>query len=458
VAQEDDPVADLIGRLRDTDLPAGSLVGEFRVEAKLGEGGMAAVFSAVHPVVGKRAAVKVISRRLCADQHAVERFVQEARTVHQIAHPNIVDTFGFGTLPDGRCYFLMEWLNGESLADRLRKGSLGVFEALDILIQTAEALKAAHEAGVVHRDLKPDNVFVDESRTPPSVKLLDFGIAKLAAADVTLPRTRSGTAMGTPGYMSPEQARGRNVDGKTDVYALGCMTFEMVLGRLPFEGESAIDILAKHLAEPPPVPSALWREVPARFERLILSMLEKDPAARPAMGEVLRTLVELRRGPITDRMAPVPRWRARWPLAVAAVAVAASAVALLTIRPSPEQPPAPVAAPAPVRAPVVTPPPTAPPATGVLVIHADAPDAVVHVDGQPLPPDGKMRFDASGVHAVTVTAPHRRRETRQVEVLLGRTVELDLHLSSTTPKRPANSHDKKKPPGSGDYTLDPFKR
>src|SRR5581483_11322297 len=119
---------------------------------------------------------------------------------------------------------------------------------------------------------KPDNVFVDMSRQVPTVKLLDFGIAKLASADVTLPRTRSGTAMGTPGYMSPEQARGKPVDGKTDIYALGAMTFEMVLGRLPFLGESAIDILAKHLAEPPPAPSSLWPSVPRRLEKLILAM------------------------------------------------------------------------------------------------------------------------------------------------------------------------------------------
>src|SRR4051794_11538369 len=172
MAVSNDPVAELVGRLRDVDLPAGTMVGEYRVEHKLGEGGMASVFAAVHPVIGKRAAVKVISRRLCADLHAVERFVQEARAVHQIAHPNIVDTFAFGTLPDGRAYYLMEWLPGESLGDRLARGPLPLADALAILDQICDALDAAHANGVVHRDLKPDNVMLIEGRSPPAVKLL----------------------------------------------------------------------------------------------------------------------------------------------------------------------------------------------------------------------------------------------------------------------------------------------
>jgi eukaryotic-like serine/threonine-protein kinase len=205
------------------------MIGEYRVEGKLGEGGMASVFSALHPLIGKRVAIKVISRRLCADIHAVDRFIGEARTVNQIGHPNLVDIFAFGVLPDGRAYLVMEWLQGETLGERLARGRFAGPAALELLLQIVDALEAAHEKGVVHRDLKPANIFLVERAvtttttaaaiTPPPlrVKLLDFGIAKLADSDASVPKTRSGVAMGTAGYMSPEQARGKNVDHRTDI-------------------------------------------------------------------------------------------------------------------------------------------------------------------------------------------------------------------------------------------------
>ena len=254
----------------------GEMIGEYRVESLLGEGGMATVFAAVHPLISKRAAIKVLSKRLCADPHAVERFLQEARTVNQIGHPNIVDVFAFGTLPDGRSYFVMEWLPGETLAARLLRGPLDFQTSLEVLCQVCEALEAAHEKRIIHRYL------VDgRAQAAPAVKLLDFGIAKLVDSDVTVPRTRSGVTMGTAGYMSPEQARGRALDDRTDVYALGAMAYEMLLGRLPFVGESGIDILALHLTEPPPSPRELWPEIPPVLERLLLAMLEKSAARRP---------------------------------------------------------------------------------------------------------------------------------------------------------------------------------
>src|SRR5438445_513907 len=164
------------------ELQPGMMVGEYVVEGKLGEGGMGAVYSATHPLIGKKAAIKVISAALCTDTAQVERFVQEARSVNQIGHPNIVDVFAFGTLPDGRSYFVMAWLKGQSLADRVAKGGMSLPEAVEIMEQASAALEAAHEKGIVHRDLKPDNVYLVNVRgNRQLVKLLDFGIAKLAS-------------------------------------------------------------------------------------------------------------------------------------------------------------------------------------------------------------------------------------------------------------------------------------
>src|SRR5215470_18149964 len=218
-------------------LDAGQMVGEFEVGKMLAVGGMGVIYSATHPVIGKRAAIKVLHPRLCDDEEAVDRFLTEARAANQIGHPNIVDVFAFGALSDGRSYMVMEWLAGESLAQRLHRGPLSLGEALGVLEQTADALDAAHEKHIIHRDLKPDNIFLVPVRGGRTlVKLLDFGIAKLVKpdAEVTLKSTRPGSILGTPGYLAPEQARGQTVDGRTDIYSLGCVVFEMLAGRPPF--------------------------------------------------------------------------------------------------------------------------------------------------------------------------------------------------------------------------------
>src|SRR3569623_1527126 len=208
----------------DDDLPAGSHAGEYVIEKKLGEGGMGAVYGARHPVIGKRAAVKVIKRELSASAEGVDRFVLEAQAVNTIGHPTIVDVFGFGTLPDSRCFFVKEWLEGESLRDRMTR-PLAFSQALEVLESIATALQAAHEAGVVHRDLKPDNVFLSRTKgsSAPRVKLLHFGLAKLSGntAEGGFGHTRTGIVMGTPLYLSPEQAKGAKIATATDVYSLG---------------------------------------------------------------------------------------------------------------------------------------------------------------------------------------------------------------------------------------------
>jgi len=296
-----------------TELAPGTDVGEYRVVGKLGEGGMGTVYSATHPLIGKKAAIKVISQELCTNADAVERFVQEARAVNQIGHPNIVDVFSFGRLADGRPYFVMEQLQGESLAARMKRGGLNLIESFEILEQVCRALEAAHEKGIVHRDFKPDNVFlVAVPGERPLVKLLDFGLAKLAGPDETRnQRTRTGMVMGTPLYISPEQARGRNVDARTDLYALGVVMYEMVLGRAPFLAESAMDIISMHLNKAPPMPRKLWPEIPPPLEQLLLAMLSKDPQRRPALPHVRTTLTDLRRALLQAGGATITR--RSWP-------------------------------------------------------------------------------------------------------------------------------------------------
>src|ERR1700733_7992462 len=214
----------------DVDLAPGTFVGEYRVESKLGAGGFGTVYRAVHPVIGKPAAIKVLSRQWSSNPQMVSRFIAEARATNQIQSRNIIDIFAFGSLPDGRQYYVMELLKGQPfdqfLADR---GRLAPETAIPILRDIARALDAAHAHGIIHRDMKPENVFLvfEEDRTVHP-KLLDFGIAKLLGEPTSGHKTRTGTPLGTPIYMSPEQCNGRPVDPRTDVYALGVMTHQVL--------------------------------------------------------------------------------------------------------------------------------------------------------------------------------------------------------------------------------------
>src|SRR5262245_12740211 len=280
-----EPALALVPTIRVNDLHSGTLVGEYRIEGKLGEGGMGSVYAATHPLIGKKAAIKIISPHLCTNAAAVERFIQEARAVNQIGHPNIVDVFSFGELVDGRSYFVMEWLQGETLAARMLRGRVPLPEAVEILDQISDALEAAHDTQIVHRDLKPANVILVSIRgNRQLVKLLDFGLAKLAESeDNRVQKTRTGVMMGTPEYVSPEQARGKNVDHRTDIYAFGVISYEILLGRLPFDADNAADIITKHLREPPPRPASIWPQIPEALEDSILKMLEKDPTRRPTL-------------------------------------------------------------------------------------------------------------------------------------------------------------------------------
>ena len=273
------------------DLPEGMEVGEYRVLRKIGEGGMGAVYAAVHPVIGKRVAIKVLAPHIAKHPELVRRFVDEARAVNKIGHPNIVDIFSFGWLPDQRHYFAMEYLEGQNLADRMKAGPIAVDEARRLLGQICSALEAAHQTGIVHRDLKPDNIWVAQPRHGDSfAKLLDFGIAKLLGDGDAAPHTVTGAIMGTPAYMAPEQCRGVGVGPRADVYALGVILYEMFAGRTPFQG-SFVELITQHLSDAPEPPSRHAPVAPA-LERLILACLEKDPEKRPSSPAMVRQQLE----------------------------------------------------------------------------------------------------------------------------------------------------------------------
>ena len=281
----------------DQRLPDGTDVNGYIVDGVLGRGGMGVVYSAKHGVIGKRAAIKVLRSEVSSSAQTVERFVQEARAVNQIGHPNIIDIFDYGTLPDGRAFHLMDLLDGESLRKRLRRGPLHPSEAANVIEGVASALLAAHEKGFIHRDLKPDNIYlchVDDGW--PNIKLLDFGLAKLMpemgkAAFVT----KTGVMIGTPEYMSPEQARGLSVDYRTDVYALGIVMFEILTGERPFPtmGDSFMT-LQMHAEEIPPSIGSLVSGLPDEMVQLVDAMLSKEPAARPSLAAVRTVIRRLR--------------------------------------------------------------------------------------------------------------------------------------------------------------------
>lgn len=275
-------------------------IGNYQVTAKLGEGGMGSVYLAEHPLIGKKVALKVLHAEFASNQDVVTRFFNEAKAVNDIQHPNIVDIVDYGMLNDGHgqpmVYFIMEFLDGNALADVIRNQSpLSPERALSICLQIADALGASHHAGIIHRDLKPDNVIlITRGREADFAKVLDFGIAKLTGDHPGSRRTRTGIVMGTPAYMSPEQCEGRgNIDHRTDVYALGVVLYEMLTGRVPFQGEGYGEVLVQHLTQPPTRPSTIRGVIPPHVEAIVLKALEKHPDLRfPTMEEFMKALAD----------------------------------------------------------------------------------------------------------------------------------------------------------------------
>jgi len=270
---------------------------KYRVERELGAGGMGRVYRAVQLALERPVALKVIAGGAAASPEALRRFLREAVAVARLRHPNIVIVYDSGAEPGVGPYIAMELLDGRSLRTEIReRGRLPLEEALEILMQVCSAVHAAHEAGVVHRDLKPDNIVVE--RAPAlTAKVLDFGIAKLvdSAQAPDASRTADGMLVGTPYYMSPEQCRGETVDARSDVYALGCVLYELLTGAPPFMGRSVSVVIAKHLEERAKPPSEIAEGLPSWIDDVLLGAMAKQAAAR--YGSAAEFAAALARGP-----------------------------------------------------------------------------------------------------------------------------------------------------------------
>jgi serine/threonine-protein kinase len=463
------------------DLQEGSPVGEYEIQQQIGEGAMGTVYSAIHPLIGKRVAVKVLKPELCANPGQVDRFVQEAQTVNRIGHPNIVDVFSLGELPDGRAYMVMEWLRGEDLKTRLARGPITVADACDILDGIARALDAAHAKDIVHRDLKPDNVFLHQvDNGPLMVKLLDFGIAKLVRVTPGMEKTQTGNMLGTPRYISPEQARGISVDARSDIYSLGVMAYEMLAGRPPFQGETAMDLVVKHLSEEPP-PLSQFAKVPKSIEQCVMRMLAKEPALRPSLETVRQVLVDP-----TRRFTPAPprgTMRVKMPMApvsrrpifaIAGVCSIALGIATWWIvstaqrdarapAPAPTPAPAPAVAPAPptpAPAPAPAPPP---PARATLQIDVTgSKDAVILVDGKEWGRGESIKVELDpGAHDIVVKPPGRKPVEQEVDLRADQLKLVSIDVPPPPPARPVRVPPRPQPkkdpkkPSSDDDLLRP---
>jgi serine/threonine-protein kinase len=395
----------------------------YRIVRKVGEGGMGAVYQAEHALIEKRLALKVLFPELTRRTDLVARFLQEAKSASRIGHENVIDISDFGQSPEGLVYIAMEYLDGQDLGYVMKdSGPLPWARARPILMQIAKALRAAHEHGIIHRDMKPENVFlIQRDGRPDFVKVLDFGIAKSVNETGDGPRlTQAGMIFGTPEYMSPEQAQGQTPDHRVDVYALGCVMYHLLTGKVPFVADNFMGILTKHMLEPvtPLRERAPEQAIPAEVEAVCLRALEKQrekrwqdmdqfyralgaaggepfesssvyvpsaalrypvpvapvPRAREAEGSAPHTeaLPPLTPTGSFDDARPVPRKSAGLKLGGVFVAVAAAgALAVLVLRPSPKSSPPPARAPAVVAAPRAEPAPaTKPPEAPVPAAQA----------------------------------------------------------------------------------------
>ncbi|HEY2404697.1 MAG TPA: serine/threonine-protein kinase, partial [Polyangiaceae bacterium] len=276
--------------------------GRYRVLKQLGEGGMGQVYLAEHIAIEKRVALKVLRPEYASKGDIVTRFQQEAISASRIKHPNVLDVFDFGQLDNGCFYLAMEFLEGNDLADEIsRRKVLNPATGIRIALQICRALAAAHTNGVVHRDMKPENVFLQRTGDGEEiVKIVDFGIALLRSKDdvptQSKPRrlTRTGMIFGTPEYMAPEQAGGKHADLRADVYAVAIILYEMFTGAVPFTGETFLGVLAKHLNERPPPMAVVFPSlaISPQFQAVIMKGLEKDPATRyQSMSEFAQAII-----------------------------------------------------------------------------------------------------------------------------------------------------------------------
>lgn len=268
---------------------------KYLVQSMLGEGGMAVVFKAHHVKMERTVVLKVMQGWLLSNQKSIERFERESKVTAKLNHPNIVTVFDVGTINGKAPYLVMEYIKGESLADKIhRQGALPLTTTANIVVQICRGLQEAHNIGIIHRDLKPDNVLLqDKSDRPDWVKIVDFGISHLIHGSAKR-LTKTGRMVGTPEYIAPEQLKDKPMDIRTDLYALGIMIYEMLTGHVPFEGESAESILMKHLMEDAPPMHKFKPEFKegTPFDSIVTKLLQKDPDARYQTATELRLDVE----------------------------------------------------------------------------------------------------------------------------------------------------------------------
>jgi tRNA A-37 threonylcarbamoyl transferase component Bud32 len=278
----------------------GKEVGTYQVQKRIGIGGMGAVYEAVEKNIARRAALKIVHPHL-SENPRLPGLLAEARAVNAIGDEGIVDIYGFGTLPDGRSYLVMELLEGELLDSLLKsKGKLSLLEAIDLSVPLLTALQAAHAAGFVHRDIKASNVFVvKKPNRAPFPKLLDFGIAHALGAT-------SAAAVGTPEYVAPEQAQNKNLGPKTDLYAFGCLFYELLTGHVPFRDDDPMKVVRMQFSAPRPHVRDERPDLPEEIDALIVQLLQVDPRARPESAAAVREALLAVRQKLLPR--PFPKW------------------------------------------------------------------------------------------------------------------------------------------------------
>lgn len=283
----------------------GDLIGNYRIEGDLADGGMGTVHRATHVFLPRRAAIKILHGTMLYVPSAIDRMLQEARILELMQHPSFVRIYDVGRLDDGRPWVAMELIEGETLSDfGERRGPLPLRDVARILVELSEALMLAHSVQIVHRDVKPENILVTEDRENGafSVKLIDWGIAQVASG----PRfTQEDVTPGTPHYMSPEVLLGQAAVHTSDIYSLGVVGYELLVGEPPFAGESAIDIAYNHLHHEPAPLLPHRPDVPRWVEQLLTAMMDRDPAARPSLRVVQRAFMTEALRPTEDELAPI---------------------------------------------------------------------------------------------------------------------------------------------------------